>query len=887
MKSIIFNFLVLYTFSLFSQNQSTLIDNIKKDSNFLSKNKDIKKYVSKKEITSQQLSYSFHTYAKLLYKENRIDECFKYLYQAIQIRRESNDLVALKKSLFNLGIYKRKLGDYYASITALNDLIDLPLEDRLRIKAYSELILVYKKLGDYEKCFRYFKKIEKFHLANNNFKELCKSYLHISGVYNSMDYNNNDLTIWYLKKANALEKYVDSRDKYIINLSFGNVYEDLKNKNLALKHYNKALDISFKRKDSNAIALLHNNIGYLYLEDSLYDISFEYLNKGFIFAAGNARRKASLNRNLAEYYLKVANYKKAQKVYEKALNLFLFQEANTTKQINLEAVENSPNQVKALNCLIRRGKFWYSWYQYEPNTELLKKALADFQLADRIIDAISLNTVERVSKLFWREKGANLYIQAIAVCNELQLADLAYYFMEKNKALLLLEHVNDERAKLVSKLPEQLVAKDYSYRQQITQASNSPDLLFDLKSNYSRFKDSLATAYPNYARLRKQLPMLSLQEHQQQFVSNQEATLQFIVNTDKAFGLVITNNSTDLYPIKNVANLTRELIALREKLQNPFITQKEVLNYNKQAYIIFNTLLPAAVYQKIKGKKLTIATDGNLQNIPFEALVTQDHTSIKNIPYFISTNQIDYVYSFSYLNSNNKVLRTPKKHFLGLAPKNFQDNSLSVLTNSVKEVNTINIIFNDQVYTEKKATKNQFLVDFNQYNIVHLATHSGLNEQTNPWLAFYDAKVSLDEIYATKNQADLVVLSACKTSQGMLKSGEGVMSLARGFFFSGTNTVVSSLWNLNDKTTEKIMVNFYEKLNSGSSKSEALHQAKLDYINNNSGSEASPFYWSSFILIGDGTGVLESFSISSLYPIIGLFLLVLFIGLIYFLKKNE
>ncbi|MFD0962559.1 CHAT domain-containing protein [Pseudofulvibacter geojedonensis] len=891
MRLHIFFIIVLVVNTLLSQETSynkASIDSIfKYDESFFSKKKKIDSIINNTALTNQQKSYIYHVYARYLNKNNKYSESILAIKNAISIRELDDDTLNLAKSLFNLGLYYNKSGNYSLAIKTFQRLVELEGNERLKNKAYAELILVYKRLGDFEKCFRYFDKIEKFYLANKDFNSLCKSYINISSVYTSMGYKNNDLTILYLKKADSLEKYVGSRDKYIINLSFGNVYEELKKKELALKHYNTALEISYKRKDSNAIALLYNNIGYLYLQDSLYDNSFKYLKKGFLFAEDNARRKASLNYNLADYYLKSMNYIEAKNCYDKAINLLAFEDEEANQELDIAVLENSPNRLKVLSYLIKRANFWYSWYKFDSKDEYLKNALTDFQLADRLTDAITFNTGERLSKLFWREKGANLYIQAIAVCNKLKRTDLAYYFMEKNKALLLLERVNDKQAKLVSNLPEQLVTKDFSYRQQITQASNNADLLFDLKNAYSRFKDSLAFAYPEYARLRKQLPILSIEEHKELFVKSNEATLQFIINNDDAFALAITNNSTDLYELKNVSDLNKNILELRKKLQQPFITKEEVLSYNLLANKIFNTILPTHIYQKLKGKKLSIATDGNLQNIPLEALVVEKVKDTKNIPYLIISNQIDYVYSFSYLNSKNSVLRAPEKTFLAFAPKKFKDNSLSVLSNSVKEVETINTIFNDKVYTESEASKKQFLTDFGNYNIVHLATHSGLDEQTNPWLAFYDSKVCLNEIYATKNQADLVVLSACKTSQGILKSGEGVMSLARGFFFSGTNTVISSLWNLNDKTTEKIMVDFYKKLNNGNSKSEALHKAKLDYISNNSGSEVSPFYWSSFILIGDGIGVIQAKSNSYLYPILVLLITLLFLLILLFFKKSK
>ena len=100
------------------------------------------------------------------------------------------------------------------------------------------------------------------------------------------------------------------------------------------------------------------------------------------------------------------------------------------------------------------------------------------------------------------------------------------------------------------------------------------------------------------------------------------------------------------------------------------------------------------------------------------------------------------------------------------------------------------------------------------------------------------------------------MLSACNTAKGELAKGEGVMSLARGFFYSGANTVVSSLWNANDKSTARVMRDFYKNLSHGETKSKALHLAKQNYIKTQLLSDASPYYWASFVLIGD-TGTIQ------------------------------
>lgn len=138
---------------------------------------------------------------------------------------------------------------------------------------------------------------------------------------------------------------------------------------------------------------------------------------------------------------------------------------------------------------------------------------------------------------------------------------------------------------------------------------------------------------------------------------------------------------------------------------------------------------------------------------------------------------------------------------------------------------------------------------------MHLATHANASNETSPWIAFKNEKLYLNELYTIKNQAELVVLNACNSSLGKINNGEGIFSLARAFFYSGANSVVSSLWNVNDKSNTEITISFYNYLKEGKTKSAALRQAKLDYLTSHSLSESSPYYWSSLILIGDNSAI--------------------------------
>lgn len=172
-----------------------------------------------------------------------------------------------------------------------------------------------------------------------------------------------------------------------------------------------------------------------------------------------------------------------------------------------------------------------------------------------------------------------------------------------------------------------------------------------------------------------------------------------------------------------------------------------------------------------------------------------------------------------------------------------------------------------------QASKASFLNHSQDYEVLHLATHADAGK--NHWIAFSDEKLNLYELYTYENNANLVVLSGCNTLLGEIVSGEGVLSLARGFFYSGSQTVIASLWNTNDLAMSEIMTYFYENLSDGQSKSAALNNAKRQYLAEHDLSEASPYYWAAPLLIGDPSELDKGISIW----VYGLMALVIIIAL--------
>ncbi len=147
------------------------------------------------------------------------------------------------------------------------------------------------------------------------------------------------------------------------------------------------------------------------------------------------------------------------------------------------------------------------------------------------------------------------------------------------------------------------------------------------------------------------------------------------------------------------------------------------------------------------------------------------------------------------------------------------------------------------------------------YRMVHIATH-GILDTRRPELSALvlsqfdvagrvrDGHLRLLDIYNLELRADLVVLSACRTALGREIRGEGLISLARGFFYAGARQVLVSLWNVDDEATAVLMERFYRGLLvEGLPAAAALGAAQAQVASERRWQ--APYYWAGFVLQGD------------------------------------
>ena len=140
------------------------------------------------------------------------------------------------------------------------------------------------------------------------------------------------------------------------------------------------------------------------------------------------------------------------------------------------------------------------------------------------------------------------------------------------------------------------------------------------------------------------------------------------------------------------------------------------------------------------------------------------------------------------------------------------------------------------------------------FDIIHLATHALVDETSVARTALAvaagdgdDGFVGPGELSSLKLSAQLVVLSACRTAQGVAIRGEGVQGLTAPLLAAGARSVLATQWRIRDADAVQYIEDFYRALAAGSTVSDASRAAKLAAI----GRGSSPATWAAFTIVGD------------------------------------
>jgi CHAT domain-containing protein len=576
--------------------------------------------------------------------------------------------------------------------------------------------------------------------------------------------------------------------------------------------------------------------------------------------------KATDSNQLATAYDNYAYFSKLKPLakivyYEKAIQTILALKQSTFILPELQTIIESGYQQDIMVYLVDLASNYVETFKATHEKIYLLKAKDVLYLIDKIVSIIRYESSSEQSKLFWIEKGVNTYLLGTEVCYLLNEPHEGFYFMEKNKALLLQENIKTYQAKLELLLPQEIRDKEFKLHYEYVLAEIKLQQFPNNKSiraayikkhrEFESFMRSLTHQYPEYVKLKHKIDIMPLQKVIRA-LKNNECFVTYILNNDKGYGLFANTSNTYFFKIDNITQLYQDSNLLR-KLHTQFSFQEqEKKKFQQISHRVFTTLFPFTnALQKVKGKKLTIIADGILLHLPFEALCVNRYQKLQE-SYLINFTEISYLQSYSTFEKIKHWKNKPSKKLLAIIPYQFTNKKLEMLARSKELVAPLGRYASSTILFDSQANKEIFKNISNQYEIIHLNTHAGVdNSNQMPWIAFQNSKMTLQELYGVSNHASLVILDACKTNDGKVLSGEGIFSLSRGFFMNGTKSVLSSLWNVNEKAGNEIISSFYKELEKGTSKSKALQLAKISYLKNHQLSEIVPYHWASFVLTGE------------------------------------
>ena len=284
---------------------------------------------------------------------------------------------------------------------------------------------------------------------------------------------------------------------------------------------------------------------------------------------------------------------------------------------------------------------------------------------------------------------------------------------------------------------------------------------------------------------------------------------------------------------------------LRKKLQAKVSAFREAIQqfdendkFRQQSEELFRVLIQPALAH-IRGKELLIIPHDVLHYVPFQALLAP------NGKYLIEDYPINYLSSASLMQFTQEKRKAKGEltsilaqagKVLALGNPDLNDPRMSLQFAGIEAKEIKALYPQSTVYLEKEATEEKAKTLSPQNDIVHFASHAELNENDPLASAILlaksdkeDGRLEVREIFGMDLKASLVVLSACETGLGKLSSGDELVGLTRAFIYTGTPSVVVSLWKVDDGSTAALMGSFYQHLKT-MTKVEALRRAQLEMI---------------------------------------------------------
>lgn len=716
---------------------------------------------------------------------------------------------------------------------------------------------LYTIIGDYDNAENTIKQY--FYIANvtNNPEQKYAAILNLSNVYQNTGKVNE--AIGLLEKTIASEKLTPTQKGILYN-NLGNNYlvstqgltMKINTYGLAERAFKTAINLLQKdTAQSETLSNAYRNLSKLYLQRDDIEMATSYFEKAKIEVA---KIKNLEPRKVAQFY-----YEYASLLYKQGKLAAASEAISSAFKTLLPTYANSKSVLPSKNSLYAETVLFDA---FDLQAEIFlaqnqpQKALKSYQLSFHIEALFQALLVYENSKIITQIRNRNRTEKCIAIYHSLyqktkkiSYLESAFLLAEQTKSAVLKQSLSQSKIQsreekliveqlqnwsaVILKEQQKLNSANISTINEAIKKQNELMLLLKSKSTITT-SESVALNLTNlYSKLEKDDAVL----------------VEYFFGWKKIYVFTIEDNEINLGFISNEDTATPKLVQFIDFFSSSNRISDNPSQFNHFSNVAYELLkLP----QKVRHANLIVIPDGVLNFLPFEALITTETstTNFAKMQYLLNDFKIGYSNSADfYLNA------VPFQHqnttILGVFPL-FENSNLE-LAFSKKELQNIKADFDGNYLQGPDANFDNFKLNADTFSILHLSTHASSGDIVEPAsIRFYDKEILYSELYHLNIHPDLVVLSACETGIGKLYKAEGAMSVARGFQFAGAQNLLFSLWKVNDFTTSVFMEKFYKNVKKGHSYFDANHQAKLDFLADESISNAkkSPYYWSAFVYYG-------------------------------------
>jgi len=740
-----------------------------------------------------------------------------------------------------------RIGNANEALTELEEVyenLEYLTNSRYRSALFNNLAISYLNTGQFEKYIEF--QLEAYELASEeeNFGQQLSILRNLFIYYRRQ--NETELAFNYLNQALQLAQEKDlSEETASILLSLGVYRRDVENNpQLALEYFEEALVLSDSTDNYHRFYNSLIEIGETYFIMNEPENGVQFLDE-----AMDISRERDDGAGYTQAAMRLANRLSLSGDFAAAREITDTHDRAEFKQLQFNY------QVLANNALIRIMMHDEKYGEAEEIAE---------SMIDEIITWLRESIDHQTGHMRMDEEFSEAFRLHTVLMHETNQTEKALTAIGKLRNISRSGFYNNPLLKSQLLSDEELV-EDFnirnrirSLRRQYADASEEQRVylgneLLDAVSERNALQNR---AFPEYQQS-------SYEDELKQFrrkLKRDQMAIYISVFEEQVFRFVITRSDIDLKVFPKNGNLLEQLSSVVNSFEEG---STDLIGLQE----LYSSLFADAVSDRYS--HIFFIPDGEFYRLPIGILPTKPVNSSQSYGsarYLIEDYSISYLNTISDLNREKKSSTDYKYDLAGFGVQNFEragHPSLQNLPYSVREIERggelLDNFANKRFYLNSESTESNFRTVAGDTKILHLATHSKVNDESPLFSSLYFHKngengqqdngiIYAYELFDMNMDADLVFLSSCESGAGGYLKGAGVLGFSRAFTYAGAKSLSLNLWPIRDQAASAISSEFYNALNSGQNKAEAMRTARLHYLNNNN---SDPYLWGAMVIYGE------------------------------------